>query len=352
MWESTAELLRQFRAGNSRACARVISLIEDDAPAAVELLDAIYLQVGQAYRVGVTGPPGAGKSTLVEKLAHACRKQNRKIGIVAVDPTSPFSGGAILGDRVRMSSLFMDPGVFIRSMATRGGTGGLASRTKEVCDVLDAFGAEWIFIETVGVGQVELDIASAAHTTLVVLVPESGDSIQVMKAGLMEVGDVFCVNKSDRQGADGLVVALESVLEQKRNLNSWIPPVVRTTATTGEGVEELLQRLADHRRHLLASKALEKHKEAYVRDKIRELVELELLRQAWSRPDIEQKLSVLVQETLQRKTTPYRAAAELLSLLHADKKDSANVLHAGAEGRRERFECLAGNSEDTKPKEV
>ncbi len=352
MWESTAELLRQFRAGNSRACARIISLVEDDAPAAVELLDAIYPYVGQAYRVGITGPPGAGKSTLVEKLVHACRKQNRKIGIVAVDPTSPFSGGAILGDRVRMSSLFMDPGVFIRSMATRGGTGGLASRTKEVCDVLDAFGTDWIFVETVGVGQVELDIASAAHTTLVVLVPESGDSIQVMKAGLMEVGDVFCVNKSDRQGADGLVVALESVLEQKRGINSWIPPVIKTTATTGEGVEELLERLDAHRKHLLTSKTLERLKEAYVRNKIRELVELDLLKQTWSRAEIEQKLSALVQETMQGKTTPYRAAAELLLLLRADRKDSGCVLPGDPESRRERLECLAGNKGDAKPKEV
>ncbi|MBM3314540.1 methylmalonyl Co-A mutase-associated GTPase MeaB, partial [candidate division WOR-3 bacterium] len=193
MPESTTELVSRFRAGDRRACGRVISLVECDEGGSTAFLNELYPLAGRAYRVGVTGPPGAGKSTLVEKLALTCRGQGRTVGVVAVDPTSPFSGGAVLGDRVRMGALFTDPGVYIRSMATRGGLGGLAVRTKEVCDVLDAFGCEVIIVETVGVGQMELDVAEAVHTTVVVLVPESGDSIQALKAGLMEIADVYCV---------------------------------------------------------------------------------------------------------------------------------------------------------------
>jgi LAO/AO transport system kinase len=289
-----------------------MSIVEDEPDAATAVLDELYPLMGRSFRVGITGPPGAGKSTLVEKLGRECRNRGRTVGIVAVDPTSPFSGGALLGDRVRMPSLFTDPGVFIRSMATRGGVGGLAARTKEVCDVLDAFGRDCIIIETVGVGQVELDIAGAAHSTVVVLVPESGDGIQTMKAGLMEIGDLFCVNKSDREGADRMVMEVETMVEMKAKTDGWVPPVVKTVATTGLGVPALLDQLDAHRKHLDASGALMDRKSESIKSEIIELTEEWLRRDVWRRPDVTARLAGLVQEVLDGGTTPYRAAEAIL----------------------------------------
>ncbi|MEO0114635.1 MAG: methylmalonyl Co-A mutase-associated GTPase MeaB [candidate division WOR-3 bacterium] len=306
------ELLEQFWAGDRRACGQLISMVENDNQMANEILNKVYNRIGRAYRIGVTGPPGAGKSTLVEKIALRFRQDNLTVGIVAVDPSSPFSGGAILGDRVRMAELFLDPGVFIRSMATRGSLGGLASKTKEVCDLLDAFGQQIIITETIGVGQVELDVAEASFTTIVVLVPESGDSIQTLKAGLMEIGDIFVVNKSDREGSDRLALEIEMVLEMRNKSNQWHPPVIKTIATENTGIEELYSSIVEHRNFLKTSNLLNERKAKNIRHEIIELVETRIKKRMWQLEKVQKRLEELVTEVMRGNTTPFLAADAIL----------------------------------------
>ncbi len=249
-------LLRDFLAGDRRACARLITLAEEGDGAFPALYDRIFRKVGAAARTGVTGPPGSGKSTLVDRLIEQARKRGRTVGVVAVDPTSPFTGGALLGDRIRMKAAVHDEGVFVRSMATRGSLGGLSRAAVEACDVLDAFGCAEVLVETVGVGQAEHDVVSATDTVLVVLQPGSGDGVQALKAGLMEIADLFAVNKADLPGADALAADLASALELAAPRRAWRPPVLRVSAASGAGVGELFEAIERHRAFLRGEEAL------------------------------------------------------------------------------------------------
>jgi LAO/AO transport system kinase len=302
--------IEDFFAGDRVALARAISLVENESDGSEEFLRSVYAKSGRAYRIGVTGPPGAGKSTLTNKLAQVYRKQNLQVGIIAVDPTSPFTGGALLGDRVRMTDVEMDEGVFIRSMASRGSLGGLSKKALEVADVLDASGKDIIIMETVGVGQSELDIAGAADTTVVVLVPESGDSIQAMKAGLMEIADFFVLNKADRAGADQAVMSIQMILHLKA-ASAWNPDVLKAVANEGKGIEEIARTIGDHRAHLESSGELASKRRTRMAHRIQELVADKLRVDFWS-DERKRLLSSLMESVMELRSTPYDVAAELI----------------------------------------
>ena len=299
-----------------------MSLVENGAPEAESLLDQVYGKKPEAPRVGVTGPPGAGKSTLVAEYASLLRREGRRVGVVAVDPTSPFTGGAILGDRIRMSDLTTDPEVFIRSMATRGSLGGLAARTGELCELMSAWGSDVTLIETVGVGQSELDVAEAADTTVVVLTPESGDAIQSLKAGLMEIADVFVVNKADHAGADQLVAAIRASLTLRAEA-PWRPPIVQTVATERVGIGELHEELVRHRSHLSEPGVAEPLRREKTRARLRNAVREGLLERLWER-GMGPLLDRAADEVLAGSVSPYRAARELIERMtdHGERSPS------------------------------
>jgi len=244
------DLLERFQRKERQALAKVISLIENESPLKEEILKNRYFSAGHARIIGFTGSPGAGKSSLIDQLVDLIRNKGETVGVVAVDPTSPFSGGALLGDRIRMQKHSLDKGVFIRSMSTRGNLGGLARTTKEVVKIMDVFGKDWIIVETVGVGQAEVDIMNIAHTTVLVMTPNTGDGIQTIKAGIMEIADIFVVNKCDLAGCDRLIVEIETMLNMKMTDNKWRPPVIKTSTLKEEGVHDLLAAVNDHGNYL------------------------------------------------------------------------------------------------------
>jgi LAO/AO transport system kinase len=306
------EWAEKVRTGDVRAISRAISAIEDHAPVAEELLRLLFPATGQAYLTGITGAPGTGKSTLVNRLAAYHREREERVGIIAVDPTSPYSGGAVLGDRIRMQSHATDGGIFIRSMATRGFLGGLARSTAEVALLLDAAGKRQVLIETVGVGQDEIDIVRLADCVLVVLVPGLGDDIQNMKAGLMEIGDIFVLNKADREGADRLEQQLHTMLSLVMPRDGWHPPVVRTVATENKGIDELGETAAKFRQLFQSSgKRRKKHLELW-QNRLVELLEARLLELVLGGKAGEAKLREVAAAVADRKIDPFSAVSELL----------------------------------------
>jgi LAO/AO transport system kinase len=309
------ELVARLRQGDVRALARAVSLVEDEAPSAWQILSCCFSYTGSAMRIGITGSPGAGKSTLVDVLVRRFRGQQTTVGVVAVDPTSPYTGGAILGDRIRMREHEADPGFYLRSMATRGSLGGLARASADVAVVIEASGKQRLLIETVGVGQDEIDIVRLADVTVVVLVPGMGDDVQSLKAGIMEIADIFVVNKSDRDGADHVEKEVRAMQSLAAEHGSWIPPVVRTIATTGAGIEELEHAVDQFWSWLAQEGRLVARREAHWRARVMEMVRHELLRALRGRGLSDQALAKFGHQVALGQQNPYQLVPQLLEQL-------------------------------------
>ena len=312
MLSAIQDWVERIRAGEVRALARAISVIEDNAPGAAQLLKALFPFSGKARVVGLTGAPGAGKSTLVDQLAREYRKQGRTVGIIAVDPTSPYTGGAILGDRIRMQAHHADSGIFIRSMATRGNLGGLARATTDVVTALDASGKDMVLIETVGVGQDEIDIVRLADVTIVILVPGMGDDVQTIKAGIMEIADIFVINKSDREGADRVEREIRSMQSLAMRSDHWTPPIVKTVAIEGKGIGDLAVAIANYEQFLQKQDLLLKKKISNWRERLVEMLRESLLERLLSERMKEGDLSRLAEDIAEHRRDPYSLVEEIV----------------------------------------
>ncbi|MBE0415649.1 MAG: methylmalonyl Co-A mutase-associated GTPase MeaB [Dehalococcoidia bacterium] len=307
------ELVESMLAGSERSLARLITLVEREAPEVPEIMSQIYPRLGNAYFVGFTGPPGGGKSTLVDRLTAVMRARGFSVGVVACDPSSPFSGGAVLGDRIRMQQHYLDKGVFIRSMATRESRGGLSRAAHGVLKLMDAFGKDFVLVETVGVGQTELDIMDAVDTTVVVLVPEAGDTIQTMKAGLLEIADIFVVNKADREGADYLVMELKQMLQMNPKQSWWQVPALATQATNDIGIEELYLEIERHREALQGAGRLSLHRQEQRRREFIQTIEQRLMARLLDLAKRDGRLMASLERVERGESDPYSASMQILT---------------------------------------
>ena len=306
------ELVEKMLTGDQRALARLVSTVERQGAGVPEIMQRITPVLGRAYCLGITGPPGAGKSTITDRLTAYARQQGKTVGIIAVDPTSPFSGGAILGDRIRMQQHYLDAGVYIRSMASRGHHGGLSRAAKGVIKLLDAFGKDLIIVETVGVGQTELDIVAAADTTILVLVPESGDAIQTIKAGIMEIADLFVINKADRDGAERLQRDLQMMLHVRHASDGWCPPVLVTQAHQDIGIVELYEAIAAHRLKLSETGQLAARRQQNRRRELLDLLQQQLMATLTAQFEDGEAHSGLLEQVEEGAVDPYTAAQQML----------------------------------------